>query len=175
MGFTSESDINHYEKTIIDNDYKLFYDDIKILLESRFGKENLDSSSNIFGKIINNNKIISGLPLLYLTFWYDKMHICRTSYYSSIFKKFHFQYDNKKYIKIKNFIEDSFGHVVKTNIKRHGICGFLNYRCFLLYDDIIPAIGHLDGRSAIDKDNIQLKEKIYQKSKDDNLNRCNIF
>ena len=87
------------------------------------------------------------MPLL---FWYDKPHICRTSYYKDyVFGGKHLILKTRKRISVKNFIEDSFGQVVKENIKIGGYGEFRKYNSFLYYDDPDnPAIAHIDGRTC---------------------------
>lgn len=149
LGFTSQSDINHFEQTIHNKSYSLFYEDLKIKFDIRLNS--FLKCNNYFENMIKYNTVRCHLPLVNLTFWYDKIHICRTDYYKKIFNEFHLNYADKKAIKIKNFIEDTFGHIVMSSIKRHGICGFEKFKCYLLYDHDTPAIKHLNARNKDEK------------------------
>lgn len=44
-----------------------------------------------------------------MAFWYDKTHVSRKDYYIKLYENKHYNYDTKQYIRIKNFVEDSFG------------------------------------------------------------------
>lgn len=75
------------------------------------------------------------LPLYPLTFWYDKPHIARTSYYRTIFKV-HI---------IKNYIEDSFGQDVLNQIKRQSLLIQKKVGIYIYADDESPAMNHVNG------------------------------
>ena len=109
----------------------------------------LISKYNSFYKEYKNKSNLCSLPLMPLLFWYDKPHVCRTSYYKDyVFGNKHLIIGTNKYLCVKNFIEDSFGQVVKENIKSGGYEQFLNYNSFLYWDDpTSPAIAHIDGRT----------------------------
>lgn len=145
LGFSMSSDINHFTQSYQDKQFNLFYEDLEMRFECRLKEK----SEDYFTNSLKYNMLNTGLPLMNLTFWYDKMHICRTDYYKQIFDIYHFDYCNKKFIKIKSFIEDTFGQIVKSDIKRHGYTAFEKYKCYLLYDDINPAIIHLNSRSKL--------------------------
>ena len=95
INFISIQTVNYEAKLI--SRYKTFYEEYK-------------KESNLYG-----------LPIMPLLFWYDKPHICRTSYYKEyVFGSKHLILKTNKEISVKNFIEDSFGQVVKKNIKIGG-------------------------------------------------------
>jgi hypothetical protein len=97
--------------------------------------------------------MIGNLPFVRLFFWYDRIHIAKTSFYQSLYGvgKFH-RYD---------FIEDTFGHEVKNSCKEKGLDGWSKYHCLLYYPNNGQSRGctHLNGRKYI-KDGHVHKEKI---------------
>ena len=110
----------------------------------------LISRYNTFYEEYKKKSDLCGLSIIPLLFWYDKPHICRTSYYKDyVFGNKHLILKTRKRISVKNFIEDSFGQVVKENIKIGGYEEFIKYNSFLYYDDPDnPAIAHIDGRTC---------------------------
>ena len=110
----------------------------------------LISRYNTFYEEYKKESDLCGLSIMPLLFWYDKPHICRTSYYKDyVFGGKHLILKTRKRINVKNFIEDSFGQVVKENIKIGGYGEFRKYNSFLYYDDPDnPAIAHIDGRTC---------------------------
>lgn len=110
----------------------------------------LISRYNTFYEEYKKESKLCDLPIMPLLFWYDKPHICRTSYYKEyVFGIKHLIIKTNKRISVKNFIEDSFGQVLKENIKIGGYKEFIKYHSFLYYDEPTnPAIAHIDGRTC---------------------------
>jgi hypothetical protein len=111
----------------------------------------LISRYNIFYEDYKKKSNLCDLPIIPLLFWYDKPHICRTSYYKEyVFGTKHLIIKTNKKISVKNFIEDSFGQVLKENVKSGGYPEFVKYNSFLYCDDPSnPAIAHINGRKYI--------------------------
>lgn len=115
----------------------------------------LISRYNIFYEDYKKKSDLCGLSIIPLLFWYDKPHICRTSYYKEyVFGTKHLIIKTNKKISVKNFIEDSFGQILKENVKCGGYLEFEKYNSFLYCDHPSnPAIAHINGR----KYNLQYK------------------
>lgn len=80
---------------------------------------------------------LQGFPkLCAIDFWYDKNHLVRTDYYRALFKK----------EVIRNFIEDSWGHTIKSRIKQDRT-NFLTCRMYVYLGGNI--LRHLNGRKRI--------------------------
>ena len=132
---------------------------------------NKDSSKmSITNLILDYHKIKFGLPLMFLVFWYDKTHICRTEFYKKfIFDNIHTNYKTGQSMRVTDFIEDSVGFIEMENIKYNGICSFKNYGSFVLYDNMTsPAITHSDGRKFLTEEETQAlikKSQIVLKNK----------
>ena len=95
------------------------------------------SKTLITNIILDYHKIKYGIPLMFLVFWYDKTHICRTEFYKKfIFDNIHTNYQSGKSMRVTDFIEDSVGIIEMENIKYNGMCSFKNYGSFVLYDDM---------------------------------------
>ena len=92
-----------------------------------------------FGKVIT------------LTFWYDKPHICRTDFYISfVFGQKHssFKEDGTcAKMKVKNFIEDTLGNCMTSDIKENGYSAFMKYGAYVLNDSEDILVSHMRGRT----------------------------
>ena len=138
IGFVSKQTSNY--ESFLQSKYNQFYRDFLAHL-------------HVDGLLMKNNlsELLNyryGLSLLPLVFWYDKPHICKTSYYKDyVFGMKHYCLKTNKEIKVKNFIEDTFGQLEKENIKIGGFCQFKKYGSFLLCDSKQVAIAHSNGRS----------------------------
>lgn len=87
------------------------------------------------GKDNKTNYIEQNTPLLPLLFLYDRNHLVRKSFY--------LEYVFKQY-RVKNFIEDSFGHTMKTMLKEN-MAHFALFKTYMLNSpDLI--VRHIDGR-----------------------------
>lgn len=120
-----------------------FQDEINRHLENPDINVNLLSNNydEVNRLILEFTNEVFGLPLMPLVFFYDKPHIMRTSNYIALF-------DNHR---IKEFPEDTVGHIQKDEIARNGLEGFYKYSSFLLYDNFPDVIltAHSNGRSYI--------------------------
>ena len=149
-------------QTEINKDIQFSYYKYRILLERykslAFEKKiNLttNDTKSITNVILDYHKIKYGLPLMFLVFWYDKTHICRTEFYKKfIFENVHTNYKTGKSMRVTNFIEDSVGNIESENIKYNGLCAFKNYGSFILYDNPDPAIYHSNGRGYLTEDEV---------------------
>jgi hypothetical protein len=176
IGMLSCSDIDEVSHKLIQQEYNVFYEDIQVEINSDMKHEyykyrqiinatnshmfidhkfvfDLDKSSNkqlVTNIIQSYTKIKYGVPLMYLTFWYDKTHICRTDFYrKNIFDTIHIDYSTGNSQRVKNFIEDSVGKIFQSNIKRHGLAAFKNHSMYILHDDSTVAIRHSNGRAYL--------------------------
>lgn len=72
-----------------------------------------------------------------LIFWYDRNHLTRKSFYlNEVF--------NNKEIKVKNFVEDSFGNYMLNKVKKEGLDIIFNYfKSFIIMDNVLY---HINGR-----------------------------
>ena len=93
-------------------------------------------------KILNYYYKKYGLNLMPLNFWYDRIHIVRTEYY----KNYVFN-EKESGVKVKNFIEDSFGQKEMNDLKKYGLDAFKKYNSFILYDSKESAVVHVSGRT----------------------------
>ena len=177
VGMLSRSDSDEIGTKLMHPSFKNFINDIQteintdiqfewykykqLVFENNNGEEKrIDllslRNNNKTKLILDYHKIKYGLPLMFLVFWYDKTHICRTEFYKKfIFNNIHTNYKAGKSMRVSNFIEDSVGNIQMENIKYNGLCAFKNYGSYILYDDITPAIYHSNGRKYIPKDEIE--------------------
>jgi hypothetical protein len=116
-----------------------------------------------YSKFLLYTRMRFGLPLMPIDFWYDKPHIVRRDdYLNFVFGQRHFNFQTGVSMEVTNFVEDSLGNIERSNIKRHGYCGFSQYGTYSLYDDpSMPILGHLDGRSYLTEEQKARFRKSY--------------
>ena len=155
IGLMSRSDQNYDKRHYSLQDYQLFREDYSMFIRdfvrhtgSRNWQEMVSTYGEDYSKYLLYTRMKYGLPLMPLDFWYDKPHVVkRDVYLDFVFGQTHFNYQTGTSVEVTNFVEDSLGNVMKSNIKRHGMCAFNLYGCYSLYDEPdVPLVGHLDGR-----------------------------
>lgn len=161
LGLMSSSDMNYQIRRYNLPEYQLFRDDSKKVVHDfvRHHLQTWKSSVQSGSDNDNGNDLVKfhqlkyGLPLMPLDFWYDKPHIAsRRVYLDFVFGQTHFNYHTGISVRVNNFVEDSLGNVIKSNIQHRGWMAFTMYHIYSLYDDPEnPIIGHLDGRGFIPK------------------------
>jgi hypothetical protein len=85
-----------------------------------------------------------GMPFCRLFFFYDRTHIARVCWYRTcVFSQQRFHRGD--------FIEDTFGHVIKDDCKEKGLSGWQEYKIWLYYPDHgeNTFVQHLNGRFYI--------------------------
>ncbi|TAD97623.1 MAG: hypothetical protein EAZ97_12185 [Bacteroidetes bacterium] len=113
--------------------------DFEALIKKYFIENNINYltfKSN--GKDNRSNYIEQNTEILPLLFLYDRNHLVRKSFYlETVFKKY----------KVKNFIEDSFGQFMKTQLKAN-IADFDLFRTYIL-NSKKNILKHVHGRKQI--------------------------
>ncbi|AYV76136.1 MAG: hypothetical protein Terrestrivirus4_184 [Terrestrivirus sp.] len=124
--------------------------------------------------IVEKNNEKFGIPIVPLMFWYDKPHLCRTDFYKYfVFGKSHYNYKNHNIIKVKSFVEDSFGNLILDNVKVRGLSEHSNYGTYLFYETPNEEhLRHINGRGFITQEQ---RTELIQKNKNINKNNQSII
>jgi hypothetical protein len=109
---------------------------------------------------------VNGVSVLPLGFFYDRNHICRVSFYRErVFRKYLNKRSSRWQKQTKRFIEDSFGHIIKENLKevgvdqcfnKWGLALFVeeNEECSRSSSSWKPMLKHLDGRKFLPEETL---------------------
>lgn len=113
-------------------------------------------------KIREKNKEKFGIPIVPLMFWYDKPHLCRTDFYKYfVFGGVHYNYKTNNLIKVRSFVEDSFGNLILDNIKVRGLQEHTLYGTYLFYETPDEEhLRHVNGRGFITQEQRDKKIEI---------------